>query len=459
MGSAAQRVVRPPTSDTSHPRPHPTRDRPAQAGANIGEAAATLQALLQPADKSRLRRAQPVGGKLSQSMSAIPPSSTPSAAIDVDFAILGAGVVGLALAEALTRYQPTASVLVLERHRQPGHETSSRSSEVIHAGLYYWDTPKKAASCRRGRELLYRFCAQHGIPHRRCGKYILATEPAQLAELEHIARYAQSVAVPVYPADISALRQSLGHPGLLAGLWSPCTGIVDSHRLLRSLEGLAAARGALFSYGSQFLAPESCDDRGCRFRVRDGRGELCLIQARRLFNAAGLASAQIASQFLPGAGLAIRPCRGRYFALSSRYTGRFSSLLYPLPDPAGGLGVHLTQDLSGRCRLGPDVDWSLAALPADDPALYAFPRDDAEAELRRRFLTAGRRLLPDLQAADLCPDYVGVRPKLFVAGAAHPDFWVDSGPHPTVWHLLGIESPGLTAALALADELAQLPLG
>jgi L-2-hydroxyglutarate oxidase LhgO len=380
------------------------------------------------------------------------------AEIDVDFAVLGAGVVGMALAEALTRHHPRASVLVLERHRQPGQETSSRSSEVIHAGVYYWDTPQKAESCRKGRELLYRFCAQHAVPHRRCGKYILAVEPDQLSVLDRIARYAESVGVPLHDVPVSRLRQTLDHPLLLAGLWSPCTGIVDSHQLIRRLEALAAARGALFSYGTCFLSPERSDENSCRFSARDGQGQLCTITARRLFNAAGLASAQIASQFLPQAGFAVRPCRGRYFALSSRYAGRFSSLLYPVPDPAGGLGVHLTQDLSGRCRLGPDVDWSLADRNVEDPALYAFPGDDMQAALRLRFLAAGRRLLPDLEPTDLSPDFVGVRPKLFVDGTAHPDFWLGSGPHSTVWHLLGIESPGLTAALALADELAQLPL-
>ena len=384
--------------------------------------------------------------------------SAAPAAIDVDVAIVGAGVVGLALAEAVTRHHPTASVLVLERHRQPGQETSSRSSEVIHAGLYYWDAPKKADSCRQGRELLYRFCADYQVPHRRCGKYIVASEPAQLAQLDHIARFARSVDVPMSEVPQATLRQALGHPGLLAGLWSPSTGIVDSHRLLRSLEALAAARGALFSYGTHFLAAERTDARGCQFTVCDGHGERCVVYARRLLNAAGLAAARVATQFLPAAGLTIRPCRGRYFALSTRYAGRFSSLLYPVPDPAGGLGVHLTQDLSGRARLGPDVDWSRSDLPADDPALYAFPTDDPEAALRQHFVNAGRRLLPDLQAADLSPDYIGVRPKLFVQGIAHPDFLIHHDPDHVVWHFLGIESPGLTAALALADEVAQVPL-
>ena len=378
--------------------------------------------------------------------------------LEVDYAVLGAGVVGLALAEALTRRHPSASVLLIERHRRPGQETSSRNSEVIHAGLYYWDVPYKGETCRRGRELLYAYCAQLGVDHLRCGKYIVATDAAQLGELARIARYAAEVGVPLHELAPSTLRERLHHPGLIAGLWSPSTGIVDRHGLLRRLEATAVERGALFSYGTRFLAPERIEEDGCRFTVVDGQGQLCQVQARRLFNAAGLKAAAIASQFLPDAGLQIRPCRGHYFALSERFTNAYPSLLYPLPDPAGGLGVHLTRDLSGRCRLGPDVDWSSADRDPDDDSLYAFPHEADLATLRDRFFVAGRKLLPQLRSEDLRPDYIGVRPKLFVHGQAYRDFWIHPSSAQSVWHLLGIESPGLTAALAIADDLSQLPL-
>lgn len=376
--------------------------------------------------------------------------------IDVDYAIIGAGVVGLALAEALTRRQPQAQVLLLERHRRPGQETSSRNSEVIHAGLYYWSTPKKGETCRRGRDLLYQFCERNGVDHRRCGKHIVAVNPAQLAELARIADYARSVGVPLQDVPVAQLREQLHHPGICAGLWSPATGIVDSHSLMKRLEAAAEARGAIFSYGTTFLAPESVGADHCSFSARDGNGELCRIRARRLYNAAGLSAARIAAMFAPQAGFAIRPCRGRYFALAGRFTGTYGSLLYPLPDPAGGLGVHLTLDLSGRCRLGPDVDWSMADRPTDDPALYAF--EDEQDQLRQRFFVAGRRLLPTLREEDLSPDYVGVRPKLFIGEQAHPDFAIQATPTDSVWHLLGIESPGLTAALAIAEDLSQVRL-
>jgi L-2-hydroxyglutarate oxidase LhgO len=377
-------------------------------------------------------------------------------AIDVDYAIIGAGVVGLALAEALTRRQPTASVLLIERHRRPGQETSSRNSEVIHAGLYYWNTPRKGETCRRGRDLLYDFCEQHSIEHRRCGKYIVALQDAQLPELARIADYARSVGVPVEEVAAPRLRTQLQHPGILAGLWSPSTGIVDSHSLMKRIEAAAEARGAILSYGTSFLAPESVSADHCSFTARDGNGELCRVRARRLYNSAGLSAARIAAAFAPQAGFAIRPCRGRYFALASRFTGAYGSLLYPLPDPAGGLGVHLTLDLSGRCRLGPDVDWSMADRDTDDPTLYAF--GDEKDQLQQRFLVAGQRLLPTLRGDDLSPDYVGVRPKLFIGEQAHPDFAIQAAPTDSVWHLLGIESPGLTAALAIAEDLSQLRL-
>lgn len=373
--------------------------------------------------------------------------------LEVDYAVIGAGVVGLALAEALLRRHPRASLVLLERHRQLGQEVSSHNSEVVHAGIYYWNTPKKGETCRRGRELLYDFCTAHDIEHRICGKHIVAVEPAQLPELVRIAQHARQHDVPMYDLAAVPLREKLRNPHIMAGLWSPRTGIVDSHGVMKRLAGNAESRGAILSYGSTFHATLFVDGRGCAFSAQDASGEIVTIRTQRLYNAAGLAAARLATQFLPDAGFSIRPCRGRYFALSSRFTGAYDSLLYPLPDPAGGLGVHLTLDLSGRCRLGPDVDWSFAQSVPDDPSLYRFADDDAA--LAEKFLIAGQRLLPDLRAEDLSPDYIGVRPKLFIADQAHPDFLIRSSHNEAVWHLLGIESPGLTSALAIADELSE----
>lgn len=384
---------------------------------------------------------------------ALSPIATHDFDLEVDYAVIGAGVVGLALAEALLRRHPQASLVLLERHRQLGQEVSSHNSEVVHAGIYYWNTPKKGETCRRGRELLYDFCTTHDIEHRICGKHIVAVEPAQLSELSRIAEHARQNDVPMQEVAAPILRERLRNPRILAGLWSPRTGIVDSHGVMKRLAASAESRGAILSYGSTFHAPLFVDGRGCAFSAQDGSGQHVTIRAQRLYNAAGLAAARLATHFLPDAGLAIRPCRGRYFALSSRFTGAYDALLYPLPDPAGGLGVHLTLDLSRRCRLGPDVDWSFSQSLPDDPSLYHFASDDAA--LAEQFLIAGQRLLPDLRADDLSPDYIGVRPKLFIGDKAHPDFLIRSSHDEAVWHLLGIESPGLTSALAIAEELSR----
>ena len=371
--------------------------------------------------------------------------------VEVDVAIVGGGVVGLALAESISRRQPAASIALFERHDRFGSEISSRNSEVVHAGLYYRGQPLKQRLCVEGRHLLYAFCERHAVPHRRCGKLIIATHPAQLAGLAALAAHAREGGVPIEELPLEAARQRSGNAQAVGAIWSPTTGIVDSHALMTSLEALARDRGVMFCYRSTVDAAEDASGRGCAFAVQGPEGRYS-VRARIFLNAAGLASAQILRLLQPREPVAIRPCRGRYFALSRRWTGSQQHLLYPLPDPAGGLGVHLTFDLNGDCRLGPDVDWSSQDRASDDWDLYRF---DEDPSLLDRFFEAGKRLLPALERGDLSPGYVGVRPKLFVEGVLHPDFRILRDPPGAAWHLLGIESPGLTAALALAEEIAE----
>jgi L-2-hydroxyglutarate oxidase LhgO len=300
--------------------------------------------------------------------------------------------------------------------------------------------------------MLYAFCEENRVPFRRCGKMVAATDPAEIGELERVFADAHAAGVEVQEIDPAACRDRMRNPRVVAALWSPSSGIVDSHQLMLRLETLAKDRGVLFAYRSAFLRIEDARPGSCRFIFSEEGGEEHTARTRVLINAAGLAAARIARDFLPGEHIAIRPCCGRYFSLASRWTNVWQHLVYPLPDPAGGLGVHLTIDLAGRCRLGPDLDWSRAfdAEP-DDQALYRFEESQG---LQERFHEAGRRLLPDLQLADLSPDYVGVRPKLFIDAKEHPDFLVKSSQGGAAGHLLGIESPGLTGALALAEDLA-----
>lgn len=369
---------------------------------------------------------------------------------DTDLVVVGAGVVGLAVAQAVLAARPGTSTLLLERHAKFGFETSSHNSEVIHAGIYYKGLPLKARHCRVGRELLYDFCRQRGVPYANTGKFILATSADQLPALEAIRAAAAENGVALEDADAAKCRELTGNPQIQAGLWSPTTGIVNSHELMRALEADLSNAGAHVLYSHSYAGIESQDAAGTLLRVQGPGGETTLIRARAVINAGGLAAARIASDFGLN-GLEIRACRGRYFKLSSRWRKRFAQLIYPVPDPRGGLGVHLTFDLAGDARLGPDVHWAEGA--ADDLTHYRFEEGASLDVLAAAFLEAGRKLFPDLRPDELAPDYVGVRPKLFVNGEAFRDFSIRRGSGAS-WHLLGVESPGLTASLSLARDLA-----
>ena len=372
--------------------------------------------------------------------------------IEVDVCIIGAGVVGLAIAEAISRTSPELSVFVLERHGKFGQEASSHNSEVIHAGIYYKPGSYKAESCIRGRDLLYRFCDANDVPYLKCGKFIVASDETQAAALEKIGENALKNGVELAPLSGDEASGRLGLEVAMA-LWSPLSGIVDSHVLMQKLLDLSANRGVHCLFNHRFGEVIDQTSGSTVFSVVDPEGAKLEIRCRQFINAGGLGAARIAQQFQLADKWEIKPCRGRYFYLSSEWTGRYKSLIYPLPDPRGGLGTHLTIDLSLRGRLGPDVDWPREPHEADDWALYKF--DENVEALREQFFEAGRKFLPDLKAEDLNPDYVGVRAKLFRNGEAFTEFVLegmnsDSG----AIHCLGIESPGVTASLAIAEDIA-----
>jgi L-2-hydroxyglutarate oxidase LhgO len=357
---------------------------------------------------------------------------------EVDVVIVGAGVVGLAVARALAA--AGRDVLILEAESAFGTGISARNSEVIHAGIYYPRGSLKARLCVAGRDLLYAYCNERGVPHQRCGKLIVATSEAQLGELAKIrsAAAANGVALDLLPArQARALEPELSCSGALS---SPSTGIVDSHAYMLALLGDAEAHGATLVCGSGVKSAE----------VHPGGIELHLeqseavLRAKLLVNCAGLGAPQLAhairgfpQQHVPRAWLA----KGHYFTLSGR--SPFRRLVYPVPEP-GGLGIHLTLDLAGRARFGPDVQW--------------IERLDYEVSAARgeRFYAAIRRYWPALAEGSLQPAYAGIRPKISGPGEPAADFRIE-GPEthgvPGVIHLFGIESPGLTASLAIADHV------
>ena len=355
----------------------------------------------------------------------------------VEAVVIGAGVVGLAVARALALRG--REVLVLEQASAIGTGTSSRNSEVIHAGIYYPQGSLKARLCVSGKELLYAYCAQRGIAHRRCGKLIVATSADQLAQLDRICTMAEGNGV----TDLQLLGRDAARalePALecVAALLSPSTGIVDSHALMLSLQGDMENAGGALAVGSA-LASARCSDRGIELQAADGTE----LRATLVVNAAGLDAPLLARRF---DGLAAQYVPTPYYAKGNYFTLAGRSPFDPVPEGAG-LGVHLTIDMGGQAKFGPDVQW--VSSPQDlvvDPS-----RGDG-------FYAEVRKYWPALPDGALLPGYAGIRPKLQPARDGPADF-VIQGPRQHgvagLVNLFGIESPGLTSALAIAREVAE----
>lgn len=356
---------------------------------------------------------------------------------DLDCVVIGAGVVGLAVARALALRG--REVVVLEAESGIGTGISSRSSEVIHAGIYYPPGSLKAKLCVRGRHALYDYCRERAIPHRRCGKLIVATDTAQLDQLEKI--YQTALANDV--TDLRMLTQSEIHtmePELhcTGALFSPSTGIIDSHALMLSLQADAEHHGATMVYQAP-LQHAWVAAQGIELQVQETH-----YKAHHVINCAGLSAPAVAAT-IDGLAPAHVPrayfAKGNYFACQVRVP--FSRLIYPIPQSAG-LGVHLTLDLTGRARFGPDVEW------------IESPEYTVDIHRAQGFYAEIRKYWPGLPDDVLYPDYAGIRPKLYGEGNAAQDFRIDDARTHGVRgliNLFGIESPGLTAALALADEV------
>jgi L-2-hydroxyglutarate oxidase LhgO len=365
----------------------------------------------------------------------------------VDCIVIGAGVVGLAVARALAL--KGREVVVLEAADAIGSATSARNSEVIHAGLYYAPGSLKARLCVAGRERLYAYAAERGVPHRRCGKLIVATEPGQEAALQAMLDRADACGVHDL-AELSAAQALALEPALRcsAALLSPSTGIVDSHALMLALRGEAEDHGAMLALKSPVQRVRVLPGGGLEVSV--GGDEPMTVQARTVVNAAGLHAQALALRTEGLAADQVPPshwARGHYFALPGRPA--FQRLIYPLPVP-GGLGIHVTLDLAGQLRFGPDVQWvPTTPLGAEDYAV--------DPALAVAFEQAIRRYWPGLPAGRLQPAYAGLRPKPHAPGEPAADFIV-SGPaqHGVAGlvNLFGIESPGLTSAIVLGEHVA-----
>lgn len=360
----------------------------------------------------------------------------------VDCVVIGAGVVGLAVARTMA--MAGREVVILESERAIGTGTSSRNSEVIHGGIYYPPGSLKAKLCVEGKHRLYDFCASHGVEHRRCGKLIVATTDQQVGELEAIAANARASGVDdlqwLSADEVTQLEPELHAFGALL---SPSTGIVDSHGFMLALQGDAENAGAMLAFDARVVGGRIGHADGIELDV-ETQGVMSTLLADTVINSAGLYAVDIARTF---AGLASDRIPQRYYAKGSYFTcaqrAPFSHLIYPVPEP-GGLGVHLTLDLAGQARFGPNVQWV-------DEIDYTVDPTDGDG-----FYAAVRRYWPALADGALQPGYAGIRPKISGPGEAAADFRID-GPaaHGVAGlvNLFGIESPGLTASLAIAEAV------
>jgi L-2-hydroxyglutarate oxidase LhgO len=355
--------------------------------------------------------------------------------------VVGAGVVGLAVARAAAL--AGHEVIVAEATRGIGNGVSSRNSEVIHAGMYYPTGSLRAHHCPRGRRLLYEFCASHGVPHRKCGKLIVATEDAEVAKMEAILQQGRSNGVEGFAMIDGAPARAM-EPALacVAALHSPETGIIDSHQFMTALRGDLEDRGGMIAFNTKI---ERLAHTQAGWLVRYSGGETGELAVDAVINSAGIGAQALArntEDYPAGRVPRLVLARGNYFG----YTGRpvFSRLIYPAPRIDGGLGIHVTLDLAGRMRFGPDVEW----IDTED---Y-----DVNASRAASFYGAIRRYWPAVRDGALQPDYAGIRPKLTGPGEPAADFMIE-GPAQHglagLTHLFGIESPGLTASLSLAEAV------
>jgi L-2-hydroxyglutarate oxidase LhgO len=364
----------------------------------------------------------------------------------VDALVVGAGAVGLAVARALA--QAGRETIVAEVRNGIGQGVSSRNSEVIHAGLYYTPGSLKARLCVRGKELLYALCASHGVDHRRCGKLTVANSTAESAALRGLQQRAAANGVPVEwleAAQAVALEPALQ---CQAALLSPSTGVVDSHGFMLALQGDLERAGGMVALDSQVVSASLSTGGAHVVRMADGSE----LEAGVLVNSAALHACSLARRF---EGLAPRFVPREYFAKGNYYAlaakAPFTHLIYPAPADAW-LGVHLTLDMGGQAKFGPDIEW----LDVETPEQIDYAVDPRRAD---GFYAEVRRYWPELPDGSLAPSYSGVRPKIHGRGEPAADFRID-GPAlhgvPGLVNLFGIESPGLTSALAIAELVVEM---
>ncbi len=370
--------------------------------------------------------------------------------MDCDVIIIGAGVVGLAIAMKLSEKY---SCTLFEQHSSFGEHTSSRNSEVIHAGIYYPSDSLKTRLAIEGNPLLYSFCSKNSINCKKIGKYIIATEETENVILENIYKNGKENGVPNLRLATSN-ELSEAEPNIIAtsAIFSPETGIIDSHNLMAAFEYIARQQNAMFAYNHKVIGIEKIAG-GYKVHLLTTDGEKYSCKASIVINSAGLESdtiAKLAGIDISEHRLVLNYCKGSYFKINNSSKYSFRHLIYPVPNKAqAGLGVHITIDLQGNAKLGPNAEYT-------NNRIYDYSVAD---NLLESFYNAAKRYIKHIEPGDISPDYSGIRPKLQLQGESFRDFYISEESNkglPGLINLIGIESPGLTASIAIANYVDRL---
>jgi L-2-hydroxyglutarate oxidase LhgO len=366
----------------------------------------------------------------------------------VDIIIIGAGVVGLGITKKLSS-QAGKNILLIEKHDSFGRETSSRNSEVIHGGLYHPEHSLKARLCITGNQLMYELCAKHNIPHRKTGKIIVANTEEEIDKIQTIFEQGKRNGVKgLKLLTREEVAEMEPHVKCKLGLWSPESGIVDTHQLMKYLEQTALHQGATIAYNCEVKGLKKAGD-FFTVDIQDADGEQLQLQAPVVINSAGLMSDQLAAWAgidIDQAGYRLYPCKGEYFSVSNKHTGKLNHLVYPAPTPIS-LGTHAVLSLDNRLKLGPNAFYV-------NELCY-----DVAPEHQKDFYQSAQKFLPFIKHEDLTPDMSGIRPKLQSSKEDFHDFVITEESRrglAGLINLIGIESPGLTSFAAIADEVAKI---
>jgi L-2-hydroxyglutarate oxidase LhgO len=368
--------------------------------------------------------------------------------MDSGITIIGAGVIGLAVAEKLS--EEHGNIFVIEKHATFGQETSSRNSEVIHAGIYYPMGSLKAKLCVRGKYMLYDYCRRYDIPHKNCGKLIVAATTEDVSVIKGIKENSARNGVELEIIDPERIAEL--EPGIFAlkALFSPSTGIIDTHSLMKRLESNFIIKGGQIAYGSEVTAIKKLSE-GFEVTLLDADGKQYTFTTKILINSAGLTADKISEMAgMKDDSLKITFCKGEYFRVNPPKNKLINRLVYPVPhENLEGIGIHVTVDMSGGVKLGPDVTW----LKSNE---YDYRVDGSKQEA---FWKSARKFLPFLEFDDISPDMAGIRPKTQKPGEPVRDFYISeesSRGNPGFINLIGMESPGMTSCLAIAEYVSEI---